>query len=78
MVFKSSTSSPFFSKQEELDHLVWKERMAKLNKKLNSYLSEMTDEDSYFFCQWLQDRKLFCEKCNNQFYSKIGLRGHVC
>lgn len=78
MVFESNQTSPFFSKAEELDDLIFKERMAKLNKKLNYYLSEMSDEDSYLFCQWLQERKLWCEKCNTQFYSNAGFVNHGC
>lgn len=79
MSFEVSNPSPIFScKDEELDYLIWKERLAKLNKKLNYYLAEMSNEDSYLFSVWIQQRTLWCEKCNTQFYSNVGFVNHGC
>ena len=79
MNFDISNPSPIFlCKEEELDHLIFKERMSKLNKRLNFYLAEMTGEESYLFSRWIMERKLWCELCNKQFYSNEGFVNHGC
>lgn len=79
MNFLNSNSPPIFlCKEEELDHLIFKERMARLNKQLNFYLADMSNEDSYLFSKWIMERKLWCELCNKQFYSNAGFVNHGC
>lgn len=81
MNFLSSNSPPIFlTKQEELDYLVWKERMRKLEKRQNEFASKIADSKvlSFKLMDWLSKRRLFCEKCNNQFYSNEGYVSHGC
>lgn len=79
MNFLHSDSPPIFlTKQEELDYLIWKERMRKLEKRQNEIALSFNNKDSHDLVQWLTNRKLWCEKCNNQFYSNEGYVSHGC
>lgn len=81
MSFKVSNPSPIFlTKQEELDYLIWKERMRKLERKQNEFAYKIADSKvlSFRLIEWLSKRKLFCEICNNQFYSNEGYVNHGC
>ena len=79
MAFEISNSPPIFlTKQEELDYLVWKERMRKLEKLQNEFAYSLNNKESFQLVQWLTQRRLFCEKCNNQFYSNEGFVRHGC
>lgn len=81
MTFLHSDSPPIFlTKQEELDDLIWKERMRKLERKQNEFAYKIADSKllSFKLMEWLSNRKLFCEKCNNQFYSNEGFVNHGC
>lgn len=80
MSFESSHPSPIFfqTKAEELDELIFKERMRRLEKRMNEIATEMSKEDSYKLIAWLKQRVLCCERCNIQFYSNEGFVGHRC
>lgn len=79
MAFESKQTPPLFlCKEEELDNLIFKERMDRLCKKQNYYLAEINKEDSFKLVRWLSERKLWCEKCNKQFYSNEGFVNHGC
>ena len=80
MDFLSSHPSPIFfqTKAEELDELIFKERMRRLEKRMNEIATDMTNEESYKLVAWLKKRTLFCERCNLQFYSNEGFVMHGC
>ena len=79
MAFEFSNSPPIFlTKAEELDYLIWKERMRKLEKLQNEFALSINNKQSFELVQWLKNRRLFCEKCNNQFYSNEGYVNHGC
>ena len=79
MNFLHSNSPPIFlTKAEELDYLIWKERMRKLEKLQNEFALSINNKESFQLVQWLSHRRLFCEKCNNQFYSNEGYVNHGC
>lgn len=67
-------------KDEELDYLIHKERMRKLEKLQNEYAFKIADskELSLKLIAWLSTRRLFCYTCNNQFYSAAGFVNHGC
>lgn len=80
MSFEISNPSPFFCKDEELDYLIWKERMKKLARLQNEFAYKIADSKilSFKLMEWMSKRKLFCEKCNEQFYSNEGFVSHGC
>lgn len=79
MTLKVSDLPPIFlNKQEELDYLIWKERMRKLEKIQNEIALDFNNKDSFELYKWLKNRRLWCEKCNNQFYSNEGYVNHGC
>ena len=80
MVFNSISPTPFFSKEEELDYLIFKERMRKLERKQNEFAYKIADSKllSFKLIEWLSNRRLFCENCNVQFYSNEGFVNHGC
>lgn len=81
MNFLHSNPSPIFScKAEELDYLIFKEYMRKLTKKQNEFAYEISEskELSLKLLAWISGRVLWCEKCNNQFYSNEGFVNHGC
>lgn len=81
MSFTDSKLPPIFlTKEEELDYLIFKERMRKLEKKQNEFAYKIADSKvlSFKLIDWLSKRKLFCEICNNQFYSNEGYVNHGC
>lgn len=73
MNFLSSDPSPIF-----LDEVKFKIRMDRLTKLQNYYLANITNEDSFKLVKWLSERKIWCERCNNQFYSNEGFVNHGC
>ena len=80
MILNSKSPPLFFSKDEELDYLIFKERMRKLEKKQNEFAYKIADSKvlSFKLIEWMSNRKLFCENCNNQFYSNEGFVNHGC
>ena len=81
MSFEVSNPSPIFlTKDEELDYLIWKERMRKLERKQNEFAITIAESKllSMKLLTWISTRKLHCEKCNKQFYSNEGFVSHGC
>ena len=82
MSFLSSDQPPYFFDidYEKTDEIRFKERMRKLAKLQNEFAFEISEdkEKSYELLNWIAARTLFCERCNVQFYSNIGLVNHKC
>ena len=80
MSFEVSNPSPFFCKEEELDYLIWKERMRKLERLQNEFALTVAESKllSMRLLAWISTRKLYCEKCNVRFYSNEGFVNHGC
>lgn len=77
MIFDIQNSTPIFS-QEQIDELVFKRRMRRLEKRMNEFAASLSKEESFLLLNWLKERTLFCERCNIQFYSNSGLVNHKC
>ena len=80
MSFLSSNQPPTFFSSEQWDEIIFQKRMRKLGKLQNEYAYEISKdkEKSFQLLDWISKRVLFCERCNVQFYSNVGLVMHKC